>query len=190
MVISAESGDFIWEKMDSSFNLWLAQGFGIGRIPVAPGTFGSLVGLLWFSVLLAAGNFWLYTTYTVLSVAISILVCGEAEKVLKQPDPPSVVLDEIVAMPVCFISWVGILYFQHHRMPTPGFFFSPAILPLTLFVFAAFRFFDILKPWPVRQSQRLRGGWGVTFDDILAAVYVNLGFLAFYGANALLHSKR
>ena len=41
-------------------------------------------------------------------------------------------------------------------------------------VFAAFRFFDVLKPWPVRQSQRLPGGWGVTMDDVLAALYVNL----------------
>jgi phosphatidylglycerophosphatase A len=40
----------------------------------------------------------------------------------------------------------------------------------------AFRFFDVLKPWPVRQSQSLPGGWGVTMDDMLAAVYVN--FLA------------
>jgi phosphatidylglycerophosphatase A len=41
-------------------------------------------------------------------------------------------------------------------------------------IFALFRFFDILKPWPVRQSQKLPGGWGVTVDDVLAAGYVNI----------------
>ena len=45
--------------------------------------------------------------------------------------------------------------------------------PLTLGVFALFRFFDVVKPWPVRQSQALPGGWGITVDDALAAVYVN-----------------
>jgi phosphatidylglycerophosphatase A len=179
------------EEMDSSFTLWLAQGFGAGRIPFAPGTFGSLVGLVWFfTLLLASSSFWVYVLYTILGIGLSIWVCGTAERILKQTDPSSVVLDEIVALPVCFAGWVAILFFQSARMPTPEFFVSPPVLPLTLLVFAAFRFFDILKPWPVRQSQRLRGGWGVTIDDILAAVYVNLVFLAVYGANALLHGQR
>ena len=45
-------------------------------------------------------------------------------------------------------------------------------------VFGAFRFFDVLKPWPVKQSQSLPGGWGVVVDDLLAAVYVNVVVLA------------
>jgi phosphatidylglycerophosphatase A len=53
-------------------------------------------------------------------------------------------------------------------------------------VFAAFRLFDILKPWPVRQSQVLPGGWGITIDDLLAAVYVNLLFLAINAVKPLL----
>ena len=172
------------------FTLWFAQGFGVGRIPFAPGTFGSLVGLLWFFALLATRSFWLYALSTILGIGLSIWVCGTAERILKQTDPSSVVLDEIVALPVCFAGWVAILFFRNAGMPTPEFFVSPTVLPLTLFVFAAFRFFDILKPWPVRQSQRLPGVLGVTIDDILAAVYVNLVFLAVYGANALLHSQR
>ena len=58
--------------------------------------------------------------------------------------------------------------------------------PLTLGVFALFRFFDVVKPWPVRQSQSLPGGWGVTVDDALAAVYVNLTVLAAYAGSSLL----
>jgi phosphatidylglycerophosphatase A len=53
---------------------------------------------------------------------------------------------------------------------------------LTAGFFAAFRFFDVLKPWPVRQSQALPGGWGVTVDDLLAALYVNLLLAVVLGA--------
>ena len=52
-------------------------------------------------------------------------------------------------------------------------------------VFTLFRFFDVLKPWPVQQSQCLHGGLGVTIDDVLAAVYVNLAVLLFYAREAL-----
>ena len=57
---------------------------------------------------------------------------------------------------------------------------------MTLGVFALFRFFDVLKPWPVQQSQSLPGGWGVTIDDVLAAIYVNLAVLLVYVGKLLL----
>jgi phosphatidylglycerophosphatase A len=50
----------------------------------------------------------------------------------------------------------------------------------SLGVFVLFRFFDVLKPWPVRESQILPGGWGVTVDDVLAALYVNAVVLVVY----------
>ena len=56
----------------------------------------------------------------------------------------------------------------------------------TLGVFAAFRLFDVAKPWPVYQSQSLPGGWGVTIDDVLAAVYVNVVVLLVYAGKTLL----
>ena len=49
--------------------LWVAQGFGAGRVPVAPGTFGSLLGLLWFGALLPAGDLWVYVAGTVAGIA-------------------------------------------------------------------------------------------------------------------------
>ena len=158
--------------------LWIAQGFGSGRIPFAPGTFGSVVGLLWFALLLLAGNIWLFLGGTLLGLALSVWLCGVGEKILGQTDPGSVVLDEIAAIPLCFAGWVILLLWQNHAFPAPGFFFSkPNLLP-TLGVFAAFRFFDVVKPWPVCQSQSLPGGWGVTVDDALAALYVNVVVLA------------
>ena len=71
-------------------------------------------------------------------------------------------------------------------MPGAAYFFSARTWPLTLGVFAAFRLFDVAKPWPVYQSQSLHGGWGVTIDDVLAAVYVNLVVLLVYAARTLL----
>jgi phosphatidylglycerophosphatase A len=166
--------------------LWIAQGFGIGRIPVAPGTFGSVAGVLWFVLLLGTGNLWLFTAGTLAAIALSVWLCGAAEKTLRQTDPGSVVLDEIAAMPVCFWGWVAILVWKTGAMPGFGNFFSARTWPLTLGVFVAFRFFDVTKPWPVHQSQSLAGGWGATIDDVLAAVYVNLVVLLVYAGKTLL----
>ena len=164
--------------------LWLAQGFGVGRIPVAPGTFGSVVGVLWFGLLLAMGNLWLFTAGTIAAIALSVWLCGAAEKALGQEDPGSVVLDEIAALPVCFWGWVAIVIWKTGALPSFADFFTARTWPLTLGVFAAFRFFDVAKPWPVDQSQSLPGGWGVTIDDVLAAVYVNVVVLLVYAVGA------
>jgi phosphatidylglycerophosphatase A len=156
--------------------LWLAQGFGIGRIPKAPGTFGSLVGLGWFALLLWSGSFWIYFLGCLVGIALSIWLCGAGEKILNARDPGSIVFDEIAAIPICFFGWVASreFLFKVSHFPHPEYFFSKQHILPTLGVFAAFRFFDVWKPWPVRQSQSLPGGWGVTIDDVLAAVYVNV----------------
>ena len=156
----------------NAFILWIAQGFGVGKIPVAPGTFGSVVGLAWFALLLLTGNIWLFAIGTIIGVALSVWACGAGENILRQKDPGSIVLDEIAAIPICFSGWIGILLMKNAALPSPGYFFSKDNWLLTLGVFIAFRFFDVLKPWPVKQCQALSGGWGVTVDDVLAAVYV------------------
>jgi phosphatidylglycerophosphatase A len=166
--------------------LWLAQGFGIGRIPVAPGTFGSLLGVLWFGLLLMTGNLWLFTGGTIAGIALSVWLCGVAEEALGQKDPASVVLDEITALPVSFFAWVTIVLWQTRLLPSFAYFFSARTWLLTLGVFVASRFFDVAKPWPVRQSQSLPGGWGITIDDVLAAVYVNVVVLLAYAGKTLL----
>ncbi len=152
--------------------LWIAQGFGIGRIPVAPGTFGSALGLGWFALLLYTGNLWLYLLGTVLGLVLSVWLSGIAEQILQKKDPSSVVIDEIAAIPVCFLGWVGKWWMAHHALPAIDSFFLPKTWYWTLLIFALFRIFDIVKPWPVRGSQALSGGWGVTIDDFLAGVYV------------------
>src|SRR5438874_2234394 len=109
--------------------LYIAQGFGVGRIPFAPGTFGSIAGLLWVVLLLATGDFWLYIAGLLLGAGLAIWLCGLAEKILKQTDPSSVVLDEIAAMPLCFLVWVSHDWFRHGRMPQPEILFSTGHWP-------------------------------------------------------------
>jgi phosphatidylglycerophosphatase A len=159
--------------------LWIAQGCGIGRFPVAPGTLGSAAGLLWFFVLVAAANLWTYLACTFVLFAFAVWSCQVAEEILKLKDPSSVVLDEIAAMPLCFLTWVGILLATKGKFPALED-FVPDHWPGVLGVLIAFRVFDIWKPWPIRQSQTLPGGWGVTIDDTLAALYVNVSFAICY----------
>ncbi len=166
--------------------LFISQGFGIGRVPVAPGTFGSVVGMAWFALLLLSGNLWLFLLGTLVGLALSVWLCGVGEKVLSAKDPGSVVFDEICVIPVCFLGWTILQLCKTGAFPSPQFFFSAQNWLPTLGVFIAFRFFDVLKPWPVRQSQSLPGGWGVTVDDFLAAIYVNVVVLAIYGGKILL----
>jgi phosphatidylglycerophosphatase A len=103
-----------------------------------------------------------------------------------QRDPGSVVLDEITALPVSFFAWVIIVLGQTGSLPSLAYFLSAQNWPLTLGVFVASRFFDVAKPWPVHQSQSLPGGWGVTIDDVLASVYVNVVVLLVYAGKLLL----
>lgn len=152
--------------------LWIAQGFDIGRIPVAPGTFGTLIGLLWFAILLVPASVVVYFVGMGFGFGASIWLCGEAERILNQRDPGSVVLDEITAVPMCFVAWVVLEYTRHQAMPSVETFFTGHGLLMTAIIFGLFRLFDITKPGLVRKSQFLPGGLGVTVDDFLAAILV------------------
>ena len=155
-----------------SLVVWLAQGFSVGRMPVAPGTFGSVVGLLWFAVLLSTQTLWGFFGGLVGGLIAAVVICGKAEGILQQRDPGSIVLDEICAVPICFLPWVMSEAVGKGRWPPLETFFGAKTWYITAIIFVLFRVFDILKPWPVRQSQRLPGGWGVVMDDVLAALYV------------------
>ena len=84
-------------------------------------------------------------------------------------DPQFVVIDEVAGQLITLIA-------------------APIAWQSLLLGFILFRGFDIVKPWPVRRSQSLSGGWGVTADDVLAALYVNLMVLAAYGGRVLFAS--
>jgi phosphatidylglycerophosphatase A len=149
---------------------------GVGYIPFAPGTFGSLIGMLvWILVpdkwiglawkiylptMQIIPNLHDYTVYfialliTLLFSLFAIWITGKAEKNLGH-DSPKIILDE-----VCGI-WLSVL-------------FLPRTWMLYIYAFILFRAFDIAKPFPVKQIQKLPGGWGIVVDDLTAAVYVNL----------------
>jgi phosphatidylglycerophosphatase A len=153
--------------------LFLAQGCGVGRIPKAPGTFGSILGIFWFFMLLLPGSWWAFVTLNFLAVVACIPICTHAERILGKSDPGSVVIDEIVAIPICFVGWLWFYLQKHGQMPRLEYFCSTSAIVATIAVFGFFRLFDIWKPWPINRIQSLSQGLGVTADDVLAAVYVN-----------------
>ena len=153
--------------------LWIAEGFGTGRVRWAPGTVGSVVGLGWTAILLVPGSAWVFVLGSVAGVGVAVWLCGEAERLTGRHDPSSVVLDEIVAMPLCFAALLGTMAVRR-GFPGLGGFLEATPWWTVPAVFGAFRLFDVWKPWPVRQSQRLPGGWGVVTDDLLAAGWVNI----------------
>jgi phosphatidylglycerophosphatase A len=156
------------------FVIWLAEGFGVGRFPYAPGTIGSFLGLIWFALLVLPGSLTAFFVAMVAGLFASVLICGAAERLTGQKDPGSVVLDEITALPICFVPWLLIEYGRLAQMPAPDFFFGPRTIWMSFILFGLFRLLDIWKPWPIRPSQKLPGGWGVTIDDVLAAAFVAL----------------
>ena len=132
----------------------LASGFGAGLSPVAPGTFGTLVGIPICLLCLPLPWFLRFAVVIALSAA-AIYISGRAEIIYRKKDDQRIVIDEIAG-------------FQVAMLPV-------AISPLNLcLAFVLFRIFDICKPYPVNRLQDFPGGWGVVLDDIGAGIYVGL----------------
>lgn len=169
-----EIDDCTWMTCNPTerYLLWIAQGFGSGRMRPAPGTWGSGVGLAWAALLIIVCPPWVFWIFSVAAVPPAIWICGRAEQLLGEMDPSSVVLDEIVAMPFCFypLLWKLGFFFGETTPDDPG---QPG-LAIFVAAFVLFRFFDVLKPPPIRQLQRLPGGWGVVVDDLVAAGFVGV----------------
>lgn len=137
---------------------FLASLFGVGFVPFAPGTLGSLFAagvylLLPTSLFNGQGWYWLGAALLLVS-GVAVWLSGRAEKTLGH-DAPAIVIDEFC-----------------------GYFVAVLLLPKTLLIaiyaFVLFRVFDIAKPFPINVSQRLPGGWGIVIDDLIAGVYANL----------------
>lgn len=131
----------------------LASGLGSGFSPLAPGTAGSLLSavIYWF---VDIRIWWLYLVILGFSFFLGVFVSGQAE-VLWGYDAGRIVIDEVVGM------WVTMT-------------FLPRSVFLLVIGFFLFRGLDIWKPFPIRQAQRLPGGWGVMMDDLLAGICANL----------------
>lgn len=129
------------------------------RLP-APGTWGSLAGLLYFAVFFQRASVGAVLVASVIAGYLAVAICGEAEVRLREKDPGKVVLDEVVVMPLCFLGWRALVD-GPRGWPVWG---------VLLAGFLLFRLFDILKPLGIRRLQSLPGGWGVVADDAAAAL--------------------
>jgi phosphatidylglycerophosphatase A len=129
----------------------------VGRMRKAPGTWGSVAGLLYFITLFGRIGDVGLILFSIAGIYFSVAMCGEAEFRLGERDPGKVVLDEFVAMPLCFIGWTRF----GNVAPNWAVFLAG---------FALFRLYDIAKPFGITKLQDLPGGWGVTIDDTAAAL--------------------
>jgi phosphatidylglycerophosphatase A len=141
------------EKSTPAFALAVATALGVGYVPVAPGTFGSAVGLLLWYLLPAS------PIAQAAAIAV-IIVIGSwsgtvAEHHFGRADPGYVVIDEVAGMLVTLflvpVGWAG-----------------------ALLAFLLFRLSDIVKPYPANRLERLPGGAGIMADDVMAGVYANV----------------
>ncbi len=128
--------------------------FGCGFVPVAPGTAGSLAGLI-----IAIGlNYFGYGRGTLLLLTAILLApgiwaAGVVATQTNRKDPQIVVVDEVIGQ---WITLVGVSVFNWKTW---------------LAAFALFRLLDMWKPAPARQLERLPGGWGIVADDVMAGLY-------------------
>jgi phosphatidylglycerophosphatase A len=137
------------------FHKLIVTGFGLGYIPLAPGTFGALGGL-------ASGWALMYLTISpnlVLSLLIVLFIilgvhCSNELIPEWGCDPSRIVIDEVVGM------WIAMLFVPHSCL-------------LLLTSFALFRFFDIVKPFFIRKLEDIYGGWGIMLDDVAAGIFAN-----------------
>ncbi len=144
---------------------WIATWFGVGLAPKASGTFGSLAALPFaFAIQVLFGNFGLFLA----AAALFFIGWWASNEYLKyypeKHDPKEIVVDEVVGM------WLLL------SMPVTAFTWQGYMISLVVF-----RFFDILKPFPISLADRkIKGGFGVMFDDVLAALYPLTLFILFY----------
>lgn len=176
--------------------LFIATACGLGYIPVAPGTFGSLAGLFLGWLLL---RLWPHITIwdawpklhgvaipfvaPATIVWLGVSACGvwaaqQAASYLGTKDPQIVVIDEVSGqmLPLLFAVGTTERYLDGMSNFYYGFWWHGAVRWKYLLAgFILFRLFDIWKPFPVRQAESLPGGWGIMADDWVAAVYAGIG---------------
>jgi len=131
---------------------FIAFGFGTGAMPWAPGTFGTLVGVC-FYLLLSALPSKLYIVCVILLTLVSVWICQKVDKKIGVHDHPGMNLDEVIGFLVTMI-------------------LVPSHWLWIILGFILFRFFDIVKPWPIRWlDEKVPGGWGIMLDDVVAGIF-------------------
>jgi phosphatidylglycerophosphatase A len=132
--------------------LIIATCAGIGRIPFAPGTFGSIPGILLAVALHWYGCVWLEIAVIAAVFAVGVWAATQAERAFALIDPGPVVIDEVLGMLVTVA-------------------FIPVSVTGALIGFFVFRVCDVVKPFPARRLEKLPGGYGVMGDDFMAGLW-------------------
>ena len=135
--------------------LIIATGGHAGYIPIAPGTGGSALGLVLFSLVRVFGRLDLEFYLVVVVFGLGIWSSTVATRHFGDEDPSVVVIDEVVGMLITLL-WVPVGWFG------------------VMVGFVAFRAFDIIKPFPTSSAERLPGGWGIMIDDVIAGIYAQM----------------
>jgi len=136
---------------------FLAFGLGTGAAPYAPGTVGTLLGIP-LVLLLAQWPLWIYLVAIVALFGFGVWICDKTSKDIGVHDHSGIVIDEVVGYATVMIA-------------------VPVNLWTLLAGFVLFRFFDIVKPWPIRWlDKQVKGGFGIMIDDVLAGLFA-LGVL-------------
>ena len=142
-----------WRWMVSRPEYCLTLGFGAGLSRWAPGTLGTLLGFPLYELLNLPGIPGLVPLGLSIAFLLGIRWCEQIGRILGEADHPAIVWDEVVAMAAVLA-------------------FTPPSWPWLLTAFVVFRFFDIIKPWPIRYIDRnMKHGLGVMLDDALAALF-------------------
>ncbi|MCH2156484.1 MAG: phosphatidylglycerophosphatase A [Opitutales bacterium] len=153
---------FLWVRVLPTHVVVGASTLGpLGERMRAPGTWGSLAGLALFAVLFYGQHPITAILLNLVLIYIAMAFTDEAEERLRLKDPGKIILDEFVAMPLCFIGLTPVM------MEKSGW---VVMLP----GFALFRLLDITKPWIVGRMQSLPGGIGCVADDVVAALLTNV----------------
>lgn len=140
------------------FFFHLSTLFGIGKLPKAPGTWGSLAALVFAIFILHYISWPFFMVITALMVPIGVIAADVHFRKTKVVDPPEVVVDELVGMWITLFPLAWIIPFDDLRYAAVA-------------AFVLFRVFDIWKPWPISLTENnLKGGLGVMADDIVAGV--------------------
>jgi len=135
---------------------FLSLGFGSGLSPFAPGTLGTLFAIPPYLLLVQLPLAY-YLLAVLLAFAIGVYLCGYTSHALGEHDHSGIVWDEFVGF------WITMIA-------------VPATWQWILAGFVLFRLFDIVKPWPVKVADaKMKGGFGIMFDDVLAALYALVG---------------
>jgi len=127
----------------------------VGYAPVAPGTFGSAIGLAVFYLVRHQRSTTVEVAAIVVLAAVGLWSATEAEHHFGGIDPGPVVIDEVIGMLITLA-------------------FIPVNMAGAIVAFFIFRLLDVVKPWPARRLEHLPGGFGVVLDDMMAGVYGNI----------------